>query len=212
MTPRNISLTADVKVGERFGRFRFYQSWWCPTVQLGKTWSSLQNWQTRRLLRQWKKNGSIFSKKNRWFSQCLFLRIFFYFWWFFSPRKLIWIAGILPQKLFLGVFSFVNFVAIAKANNCRFVTENQEHCIYSQMFYGGPKSWSDVGITEMLDNIFFTTSGRGQAIHLIGVLKNTNSGDISGRHTYWEWKHPKEGTILQLKSQCQNVGPRPVRD
>ena len=64
MTPRNISLTADVKVGERFGRFRFYQSWWCPTVQLGKTWSSLQNWQTRRLLRQWKKKVQFLAKKT----------------------------------------------------------------------------------------------------------------------------------------------------
>ena len=121
-----------------------------------------------------------------------FLRIFFYFWWFFLPRKLIWIAGILPQKLFSGVFSFVDFVTIAKANNCRFVTETQEHCIYSQIFYSGPNSWSDVGITEMLDNIFFTTSGRGQAIDLIGVLKNTNSGDISGGHIENGNTHKKE--------------------
>ena len=120
------------------------------------------------------------------------LRIFFFFWWFFSPKKMIWIAGILPPQLFSGVFCFVNFVTIAKANNCRFVTENQEHCIYSQIFHSGPKSWRDVGITEMLDNIFFTTSVRRQAIDFIGVLKCTNSGHISGRHIENGDPHKKE--------------------
>ena len=95
-------------------------------------------------------------------------------------------------QLFSGLFSFVNFVTIAKANNCRFVTENQEYCIYSQIFYGGPMSWRDVGITEMLDSIFFTISGRGQAIYLTGVLKYTNSGNISGRHIENGDPHKKE--------------------